>query len=64
MRFRVAIVGLENIQVWDEDFGYDAALRITGDFGSYDERMAYANAVAEALNKGDIPKHPASPKPL
>jgi hypothetical protein len=55
-RFIVAeVVDGSHAQVWDEDFGYDANLRITGDFGSHKARAAYATAVAAALNAADIP---------
>jgi hypothetical protein len=37
------------IYIDDDDFGYDALLRLAGDW-SYHEKLAYAQAVAEALN--------------
>jgi hypothetical protein len=33
----------------DDDFGYDAMIIIEGDFG-YAEKLAYAQAVVDALN--------------
>ncbi len=45
----------KTVDVIDEDFGYDALLHITGDFASYIERAAYAQAVADALNAAQIP---------
>jgi hypothetical protein len=45
------------VMVYDNDFGYDAALRITGDF--IDEHSwQYAAAVCRALNAADIPVAP------
>ncbi len=41
--------------VYDDDFGYDASLSITGDFGTSLDARRYADAVADALNKAVIP---------
>ena len=41
--------------VCDDDFGYDASLEVVGDFPSSVERIAYAEAVAAALNLAKIP---------
>jgi hypothetical protein len=41
--------------VWDDDFHYDALLEISGDFPSHEDRVAYAQAVAAALNAAQIP---------
>ena len=41
--------------VWDDDFGYDASIKISGDFGCDDLRYEYALAVAAALNAAAIP---------
>jgi hypothetical protein len=35
----------------DDDFGWDAMLRIGGDFGTEAEKLAFARAVAKALNE-------------
>ena len=43
--------------VYDEDFGYDAALYITGDFIG-EHRRRYAEAVAAALNAMPPPVAP------
>lgn len=45
----------EGTQVYDDDFGHDATLEITGDFETKPERVAYAEAVAAALNAAKIP---------
>lgn len=44
--------------VLDSDFHYDAMLKLDGDWPSDDERIAYANAVAKALNAANIPGSP------
>ena len=54
-RFTVDVNADGRAFVFDDDFHYDAALRITGDFGTRHEKMAYAAAVADALNGADIP---------
>lgn len=36
--------------VYDDDFGWDAMLKIGGDFGSLAARNAFAEAIAKALN--------------
>ncbi|MGD9882303.1 MAG: hypothetical protein AB7F22_30160 [Reyranella sp.] len=41
--------------IWDEDFNYDALLRINGDFPNDAERLKYAHAIANALNAAEIP---------
>lgn len=43
--------------VCDDDFGYDASLEITGDFATPQEKIAYAEGVAKALNAAgyDVP---------
>jgi hypothetical protein len=43
------------IYVDDDDFGYDACMKITGDFATKEERIVYAQAVADALNVAEIP---------
>lgn len=40
--------------VYDGNFHYDAKLTLDGDFGTDAERIAYAQAVAAALNKAQI----------
>lgn len=44
------------VYIDDDDFGYDATLKLTGDF-SNEERVRYARAIAKALNAADIPVH-------
>lgn len=43
------------VVVDDDDFHYDALLKLSGDWPSDAERMAYAEAVAAALNAAVIP---------
>ena len=47
-------VGGDGEFIYDEDFTYDATLRLTGDFTD-ETRLAYAQAVADALNKAKVP---------
>lgn len=47
--------------IMDDDFHYDAMLQLTGDWPSDDERQAYAQAVADALNAAKIPDGKGSP---
>lgn len=54
-RFTVHVGSEKKISVWDDDFGYDAALAVSGDFGSMESVMRYAQAVADALNIAAIP---------
>jgi hypothetical protein len=40
--------------VFDDDTGWDVSLELTGNF-SDKERIIYAEAIAAALNKAEIP---------
>jgi hypothetical protein len=44
-----------SVVIDDDDFHYDAMLKLDGDWPSDAERMAYAEAVAAALNAAVIP---------
>ena len=48
--------GRESDVVWiyDDDFGFDASIMLTGDFMPED-KIRYAQAVCDALNAADIP---------
>lgn len=50
----------ELVQIHDDDFHWDAALRVSGDFENVDEKRRYALAVAQALNAAEasIPIRP------
>ncbi len=50
----------DGTNVDDDDFCYDALIRIDGDWPSDAERIAYAQAVADALNAAQIPDGKAS----
>ena len=54
-RFTVRSDFVGPLKVDDDDFGYDATLVITGDWPSAEEMIAYAEAVAKALNSAEIP---------
>ena len=41
--------------VYDDDFGYDALIRVTGDFGTAERQKEYVQAVCDALNAAQIP---------
>lgn len=41
------------VHVWDDDFGYDAGLQLSGDFAFQHEKVAFAQAVANALNAAE-----------
>lgn len=41
--------------VFDDDFGYDAKLKVDGDWPDDGHRDAYLEAVCKALNSGTIP---------
>lgn len=49
-RFHVMEGDGNRIFVDDDDFGWDAALRITGDFDVYVDKLRFAKACADALN--------------
>lgn len=42
----------ENAYLHNDEFAHDATLLITGDFASRDEKIAYAQALADRLNGG------------
>jgi hypothetical protein len=48
----------DNLWIYDDDFGYDASMLLTGDF-SPEDKMKYAQAVCDVLNSAgtvkDIP---------
>lgn len=46
-RFRVSDDGLG---IWDEDFTFDANLKISGDFATEDDKRAYARELVALLN--------------
>jgi hypothetical protein len=37
-------------KVWSNDFTHDVVLEVSGDFGSEEERIEYANWLADKLN--------------
>lgn len=41
--------------VYDHDLGYDALIRIYGDFASSEGHREYVQAVCDALNAANIP---------
>lgn len=41
----------EEVYIQDPDFEYDALFTVSGDFGSTDIKLAYAQKIANALNK-------------
>lgn len=45
----------EGTCIWDDDFNYDATINVMGDFPSKEERIAYMQAICDALNKAQIP---------
>jgi hypothetical protein len=53
-RFTVETSPHGRVFIYDDDFGYDACLRLTGDFIDGDD-VKYAEAVCKALNAADIP---------
>jgi hypothetical protein len=61
-RFVVVEHDKDKLYIDDDDFGYDAAIKVSGDW-EYPEKLAYAQAVADALNAaGDkIPVAPHRP---
>lgn len=55
-RFSVHVTqGRGDVYIDDDVFHYDASLRLMGDFPSDAEMLAYAQAVADALNKAKVP---------
>lgn len=52
VRFEVheyASKSVRRLYIDDDDFGYDACVKVSGDW-DYPEKLAYAQAVADALN--------------
>ena len=47
----------DRVVIFDNDFTYDAALTITGDFKDNSQKMAYARDLAEKLNKYESMKN-------
>jgi hypothetical protein len=45
----------ESPAVWimDDDFGYDAMLKVGGDFATITEKLAFAQAIADVLNQAE-----------
>jgi hypothetical protein len=41
--------------IYDGDFGYDALIRVNGDFASSEGQREYVQAVCDALNGAQIP---------
>lgn len=41
-----------NVYLRNDDFAHDATLLVTGDFAARDEKIAYAQALADRLNGG------------
>jgi hypothetical protein len=48
--FKVVSFGSGVVNVYSEDFTFDAALRLSGDFPTQEEKERYARWVAAALN--------------
>lgn len=70
-RFEVCAVGavaegeLCRLYIDDDDFHWDALLRISGDFESDAEKLRYAEAIAKVLSdhEDEIPHRPAVSEP-
>lgn len=45
--------GSGGCSIWDDNFGWDASLHITGDFGSVDEKIKFAQAICDVLNENE-----------
>jgi hypothetical protein len=62
VRFVVVEYDKDKLYIDDDDFGYDACIKVSGDW-EYPEKLAYAQAVADVLNAaGDkIPVAPERP---
>jgi hypothetical protein len=52
----------ERIYIDDDDFHWDALLRVSGDFESCEEKKRYAQAICDVLNAAEdsIPYRPAA----
>lgn len=61
---RFSVTDKTGKNVYDDDFGYDAMLRISGDFATDERRHEYASAVVAALNAATIPTPETSLHPL
>ena len=60
-RFEVHTGSEGRLYIDDDDFHWDALLRIWGDFENDAQKMRYAKAIAKVLsdNEGKIPYRPA-----
>lgn len=47
--------GYTRFCIFDDDFGYDALIRVGGDFASKEQHYEYCKAVCDALNAAQIP---------
>jgi hypothetical protein len=59
-RFTAEVQDGSRIWIYDDDFGFDAALEISGDW-LQEDKLRYAAAVCAALNAADIPVRQADP---
>lgn len=53
-------VGQQRYCIYDDDFGYDAVIRIHGDFAKSQCHREYLQAVCDALNASRIPTSESS----
>lgn len=53
-RFTVETMTSGEIVIWDDDFGWDATIKIVGDFYGPD-RLFFAKAICAALNVAKLP---------
>lgn len=62
-RFDVTVTPNSRLYIDDDEFHWDASLRVIGDFESDEEKRRYAQAIAEALNRAadSIPCRPSEP---
>jgi hypothetical protein len=49
-RWSVFVGNDGRVSIWDDDFGWDAGLRLYGDFGTAEEKFALASAIVKILN--------------
>lgn len=54
------ISGTRGSMIDDDEFGYDAAIRVSGDFATTEEKEAYLKAIRDVLNENEtrIPFRP------
>jgi hypothetical protein len=64
-RFEVQSNSVGDPYIDDDDFNWDALLKIDGDFGSDAEKRRYMTAIAAVLSahEDEIPYRSAEPKP-